>query len=104
MLRHSMLGVGKEWTPRETRLSRGHLSFFIMLLLRFSLLLGRPPHLSLRSTRSLLREKVIDLGSGDMIQDYAAHEKAVWSLDLRPDGKGLVTGSADRSVSFCLFP
>ena len=63
------------------------------------LLCGRPPLLSLRSSRFLLEEKIIDLGSGDVIQDYAAHEKAVWSLDLRPDAKGLVTGSADRSVS-----
>lgn len=42
--------------------------------------------------------QIIDLGSGEMIQDYAAHEKAVWSIDLRPDGKGLVSGSADRQV------
>lgn len=44
--------------------------------------------------------KLIDLGSGDIVQDYAAHDKAIWSLDLRPDGKGLVSGSADRQVSF----
>lgn len=43
--------------------------------------------------------KLIDLGSGDIVQDYAAHDKAIWSLDLRPDGKGLVSGSADRQVS-----
>lgn len=45
-------------------------------------------------------KQVIDLGSGDMIQDYAAHEKAIWSIDLRPDGKGLVSGSADRQVGY----
>ena len=44
--------------------------------------------------------QVIDLGSGEMIQDYAAHDKAIWSIDLRPDGKGLVSGSADRQVGF----
>lgn len=48
-------------------------------------------------------EQVIDLASGDMIQDYAAHEKAIWSLDLRPDFKGLVSGSADRQVKFWDF-
>ncbi|CAN0606210.1 unnamed protein product, partial [Ectocarpus sp. 12 AP-2014] len=42
--------------------------------------------------------QIVDLGSGEMIQDYAAHEKAIWSIDLRPDGKGLVSGSADRQV------
>ncbi|CAM9701266.1 unnamed protein product, partial [Sphacelaria rigidula] len=47
--------------------------------------------------------KIIDLGSGDIIQDYAAHEKAIWSLDLRPDGKGMVSGSADREVKFWDF-
>ncbi|CAM9524371.1 unnamed protein product [Discosporangium mesarthrocarpum] len=47
--------------------------------------------------------QVIDLGSGDMLRDYDAHEGAVWSLDLRPDGKGLVTGSADRQVKFWDF-
>ncbi|CAM9454408.1 unnamed protein product [Scytosiphon promiscuus] len=47
--------------------------------------------------------QIIDLGSGEMIQDYAAHEKAVWSIDLRPDGKGLVSGSADRQVKFWDF-
>eukprot|EP00903_Cladosiphon_okamuranus_P011942 g11216.t1 len=47
--------------------------------------------------------QVIDLGSGEMIQDYAAHDKAIWSIDLRPDGKGLVSGSADRQVKFWDF-
>lgn len=48
--------------------------------------------------------QVIDLGSGEMIQDYAAHDKAVWSIDLRPDGKGLVSGSADRQVRSAAYP
>ncbi|CAM9544508.1 unnamed protein product, partial [Laminaria digitata] len=47
--------------------------------------------------------QLIDLGSGDIVQDYAAHDKAIWSLDLRPDGKGLVSGSADRQVKFWDF-
>ncbi|CAM9221958.1 unnamed protein product [Choristocarpus tenellus] len=47
--------------------------------------------------------QVIDLASGDMIQNYEAHEGAIWSLDLRPDEKGLVTGSADRQVKFWDF-
>ncbi|CAB1116366.1 unnamed protein product [Ectocarpus sp. CCAP 1310/34] len=47
--------------------------------------------------------QIVDLGSGEMIQDYAAHEKAIWSIDLRPDGKGLVSGSADRQVKFWDF-
>ncbi|CAM9749158.1 unnamed protein product [Chrysoparadoxa australica] len=47
--------------------------------------------------------QVIDLGSGDMLRDYLAHEGAVWSLDIRRDGRGLATGSADKSVKLWDF-
>ena len=32
-----------------------------------------------------------------------AHSGAVWALQVRPDGRGLVTGSADQSVKFFDF-
>ena len=32
-----------------------------------------------------------------------AHTGAVWALQVRPDGRGLVTGSADQSVKFFDF-
>lgn len=30
----------------------------------------------------------------------SGHRGAVWSVDVRPDGKGLCTGGADREVKF----
>lgn len=32
-----------------------------------------------------------------------AHEGAVWSMALRPDKRGIVSGSADKSVKFWDF-
>jgi U3 small nucleolar RNA-associated protein 12 len=43
---------------------------------------------------------LVDLASGDITQSHDAHEGAIWSLDVRPDGKGLMTGSADKEVKF----
>ncbi|CAM9131662.1 unnamed protein product, partial [Phaeothamnion confervicola] len=47
--------------------------------------------------------QVVDLASGDIIRDYAAHDGAIWSLDVRPDGRGLATGSADHAIKFWDF-
>lgn len=33
----------------------------------------------------------------------SGHKGAVWGLDVRPDGKGLATGGADREVKFWEF-
>lgn len=35
--------------------------------------------------------------------DLQAHEGALWSLAVRPDGKGFVTASADKEVKFWDF-
>lgn len=43
---------------------------------------------------------VFDLGSGDAVQEEQAHRGALWSIDVRPDRKGMVTGSADHDVKF----
>lgn len=43
---------------------------------------------------------VFDLGSGDAVQEEEAHRGAIWSIDVRPDRKGMVTGSADHDVKF----
>ena len=43
---------------------------------------------------------LLDIGSGEVLETHEAHTGAIWSLDLRPDGKGLVTGSADHEVKF----
>jgi U3 small nucleolar RNA-associated protein 12 len=44
-----------------------------------------------------------DLSASTLIETFAAHTGAVWSLDIRPDGKGLVSGSADKDVKFWEF-
>lgn len=47
---------------------------------------------------------LFDLASGDLLERHDdAHEGALWSLALRPDGKGLATGSADKAVKFWDF-
>ncbi len=44
-----------------------------------------------------------DLGSGDRLEEHAAHGGPLWSLAVRPDGKGLATGGADKEVKFWDF-
>lgn len=47
---------------------------------------------------------LFDLASGDLLERHDdAHEGALWSMALRPDGKGLATGSADKAVKFWDF-
>lgn len=40
------------------------------------------------------------LSSGELLSNVEAHDGALWSLDIRPDERGLVTGSADKVVKF----
>lgn len=45
--------------------------------------------------------QIIDFPSGDVVfEEEEAHSAAIWSLDLRSDGRALVTGSADHNVKF----
>lgn len=46
---------------------------------------------------------LFDLASGDALQQQQAHEGAVWSIAMRPNGKGFATGSADKEVKFWEF-
>ncbi|KAF1314370.1 Wd repeat-containing protein 3, partial [Globisporangium splendens] len=48
---------------------------------------------------------LFDLNSGECIwREESAHNgSAVWSIDVRPDGKGIVTGGADQHVNFWDF-
>jgi WD40 repeat protein len=45
----------------------------------------------------------VDTASGSLVVDLQAHEGAVWSLAVRPDGKGFVSASADKDVKFWDF-
>jgi U3 small nucleolar RNA-associated protein 12 len=43
--------------------------------------------------------QVFDLASGDLVEEHTdAHEGAVYSLDVRADGRGVATASADKTV------
>ncbi|ODV59990.1 snoRNA-binding rRNA-processing protein DIP2 [Ascoidea rubescens DSM 1968] len=47
--------------------------------------------------------ELYDLASSELLDSVKAHEAAVWSLDVTPNGKTLVTGSADKMVKFWDF-
>ena len=44
-----------------------------------------------------------DLSSSSLLESIPAHAGPLWSLHVRPDGRGLVTGSADKDVKFWDF-
>ncbi|PSN63464.1 WD40 repeat-like protein [Corynespora cassiicola Philippines] len=47
--------------------------------------------------------ELYDIAASSLLDKISAHEGAVWSLQVHPDGKSLVTGSADKSVKFWTF-
>ncbi|KAI8582054.1 hypothetical protein K450DRAFT_228806 [Umbelopsis ramanniana AG] len=47
--------------------------------------------------------ELFDLASSAIIESIKAHDGAVYSLQVRPDKRGLVTGSADKDVKFWDF-
>ncbi|KAF3911011.1 Beta-TrCP [Arthrobotrys entomopaga] len=47
--------------------------------------------------------ELFDIASAVMIETVQAHEKEVWSLHVHPDGRSIVTGSADKSAKFWTF-
>ncbi|CAG8521333.1 13198_t:CDS:10, partial [Acaulospora colombiana] len=47
--------------------------------------------------------ELFDLASSSLIESIEAHSGPVWSLQIRPDKRGMVTGSADSSVKFWEF-
>ncbi|KAJ3055905.1 hypothetical protein HK097_008804 [Rhizophlyctis rosea] len=44
--------------------------------------------------------QIFDLARSTMIENIKAHEGPVWTLQMRPDRKGLTTGSQDKDVKF----
>ncbi|KAM0790814.1 hypothetical protein ACM66B_004659 [Microbotryomycetes sp. NB124-2] len=44
-----------------------------------------------------------DLSSSSLLETFAAHTGPVWSMHVRPDGRGLVSGSGDKDVKFWDF-
>ncbi|KAL4929272.1 snoRNA-binding rRNA-processing protein DIP2 [Aspergillus undulatus] len=47
--------------------------------------------------------EVFDIASSTLLDTIKAHERPVWSLQVHPDGKSLVSGSADKSAKFWNF-
>lgn len=47
--------------------------------------------------------EIFDLSSSTLVNTIKAHEGAVWSLDIKPDKTGLISGSADKSVKLWDF-
>ena len=44
-----------------------------------------------------------DIASSVLTETIKAHSGAVWSIQVRPDHRALVSGSADRDVKFWEF-
>lgn len=49
------------------------------------------------------RLELFDIASSTKLQSEEAHAGAVWSLSIAPDGKTVVSGSADKEVKFWEF-
>ncbi|KAI9888684.1 MAG: hypothetical protein M1814_006540 [Vezdaea aestivalis] len=47
--------------------------------------------------------ELFDVTSSTMIESLQAHDDAIWTLAVHPDGKSVVTGSADKTVKFWDF-
>ncbi|KAM3067657.1 beta transducin [Clarireedia jacksonii] len=47
--------------------------------------------------------ELFDVASAAMLESIKAHEGAVWSLQVHPDGRSVVSGSADKSAKFWNF-
>jgi U3 small nucleolar RNA-associated protein 12 len=46
---------------------------------------------------------IYDIAASALTESISAHKGAVWSMQVRPDELGLVTGSADKDVKFWDF-
>lgn len=47
--------------------------------------------------------EVFDIASSTLLDTIQAHDGPVWALQVHPDGKSMVTGSADKSAKFWSF-
>lgn len=47
--------------------------------------------------------EVFDIAASSLLDTITAHERDIWSLQVSPDGKSLVTGAADKSAKFWQF-
>ena len=47
--------------------------------------------------------QIFDIAASTMTESISAHTGAIWSLHVRPDGRMMVSGSADKDVKFWEF-
>lgn len=47
--------------------------------------------------------ELFDIASSTLIDTVKAHDGAIWTLHVHPDGKSIATGSADKSAKFFSF-
>lgn len=47
--------------------------------------------------------ELFDVASASMLETVKAHEGAIWTLQVHPDGRSVVSGSADKSAKFWNF-
>jgi U3 small nucleolar RNA-associated protein 12 len=47
--------------------------------------------------------ELYDIAASSLLDKIPAHEGAVWTLQVHPDGKSVVSGSADKTVKFWNF-
>ena len=47
--------------------------------------------------------ELFDVASAAMLDTVKAHEGAIWSLQVHPDGRSLLSGSADKTAKFWSF-
>ncbi len=47
--------------------------------------------------------ELFDVASAMLLDSVTAHEGAIWSLQVHPDGRSMVSGSADKSAKFWNF-
>ena len=60
-----------------------------------------PPAAATENEDAEDKENEDEEGEGGVLHD--GHTAAVWSMDVRPDGKGMMTGGADKEVRFWDF-
>ncbi|KAF5296186.1 hypothetical protein FQA39_LY12640 [Lamprigera yunnana] len=46
---------------------------------------------------------IMDIASGDILEEIPAHSNELWSICLQPDLRGCVTGGGDQTVKFWQF-
>jgi U3 small nucleolar RNA-associated protein 12 len=47
--------------------------------------------------------ELYDIAASSLLDKISAHDGAVWTMQVHPDGKSLISGSADKSVKFWNF-